>query len=131
MKILAIDLGKKKSVFCDYDSENGEHEFGKIDTQMEDLKTLVEQHQPERVVFEISSQAGWVYDLMMPQGVEIQVANPNHEAWKWRNVKRKNDRVDALKLAQLSAVNQLPMVYMPKPESASKTVINPFPSNLS
>jgi transposase len=41
------------------------------------------------------------------------VANPNHEGWRWRNVKRKTDRLDALKLARLSAAEQLPTVYMP------------------
>lgn len=43
----------------------------------------------------------------------FQVANPNHEAWRWRNVKKKTDRVDALKLARLSAVGQLPLVHVP------------------
>ena len=47
-------------------------------------------------------------------GVEVKVANPTNDAWKWKNVKRKTDRDDALKLAQLTTLNQLPTVYMPK-----------------
>jgi transposase len=43
------------------------------------------------------------------------VANPNHDAWRWKNVKNKSDRGDALKLAQLSAANQLPQVKVPSP----------------
>ena len=46
-------------------------------------------------------------------GVEVQVANTNHEAWRWTHVKHKTDRRDALKLAELSVMNQLPTVYMP------------------
>lgn len=41
------------------------------------------------------------------------MANPNHEGWRWKNVKRKTDRDDALKLAKLSAVDQLPTVQLP------------------
>ena len=46
-------------------------------------------------------------------GVPIEVANPNHEGWRWKNVKRKTDRDDALKLAKLSAASQLPTVKLP------------------
>jgi transposase len=44
---------------------------------------------------------------------DVQVANPNTEGWRWRNVKAKTDRMDALKLARLSAAEQLPLVHMP------------------
>ena len=58
---------------------------------------------------------GWVHDLASALGIEVQVANPNTEGWRWRRVKRKTDRDDALKLARLSAANQLPTVWMPRP----------------
>jgi len=47
--------------------------------------------------------------------VAVQVANANHEGWRWRNVKRKSDRLDAWKLARLSAAEQLPQVHVPPP----------------
>jgi transposase len=47
-------------------------------------------------------------------GVEVQVANTSDDAWRWRKVKKKNDRCDALKAAQLSAVNQLREVHVPR-----------------
>jgi len=43
-------------------------------------------------------------------------ANPNHEACQWKNVKRKTDKNDALKLAQLSPMNQLPTLQLPSAE---------------
>ena len=46
--------------------------------------------------------------------MELEVANPTHDAWRWRNVKRKTDRLDALKLAHLSAARQLPLVHLPQ-----------------
>jgi hypothetical protein len=30
MNILALDIGKYKTVFCDYVCESGEHEFGRV-----------------------------------------------------------------------------------------------------
>jgi transposase len=46
-------------------------------------------------------------------GVAVQVANTNDDAWRWRKVKKKNDHRDALKAAQLSAVNQIREVHIP------------------
>ncbi len=51
--------------------------------------------------------------MALTMGLQIQVANPNHEAWRWKNVKRKTDKDDALELAQLSAMNQLPTLQLP------------------
>jgi transposase len=47
--------------------------------------------------------------------LEIQVADPTQDAWKWKNVKRKTDQDDALKLARLSALEQLNLVHIPSP----------------
>ena len=46
--------------------------------------------------------------------VPVQVANGNDERWRWKTVKEKSDRKDALKLAQLSEMDSLPMVHVPK-----------------
>jgi transposase len=113
MKILAIDLGKFKSTVCLLKGETGEHSFAAIHTVAAEVHGQLAQHQPDRLVMEIGSAAGWVKDLAEAMGIHVQVANPNHEAWRWKNVKRKTDRDDALKLAQLSAMNQLPMVQLP------------------
>lgn len=113
MKILAIDLGKCKSVACKYEVGTDKHKYETVETSVEKLRELLVRVSPDRVVIEICSQAGWVSDLVREMGIELQVANPNHEGWRWRNVKRKTDRIDALKLARLSAVNQIPPVYMP------------------
>jgi transposase len=67
-----------------------------------------------RVVIEVGAQAGWVCDICEAHSVPVQVANPNHEGWRWKTVKRKTDRDDALKLAKLSAMDQIPCVVLPK-----------------
>jgi transposase len=113
MKILALDLGKYKTVGCAYESETGEHQFQRTFTTREAIQRLVQEIKPERVVIEICSIAGWVCDLLWELGVEVQVANTSDDAWRWRKVKQKDDRRDALKAARLSAVNQLRTVYIP------------------
>lgn len=117
MKILAIDLGNRKSVACIYDSSGKELGYKTIQTRPDQFQELYRQHRPDRLVIEISPLAGWVHDGAREAGVrEIEVANTNEDAWRWKHVKRKTDRRDALKLAQLSAMNQLKTVYIPKPE---------------
>jgi len=114
MDILALDLGKYKTVFCKYDSMSGEHEFGKIQTTPQQIHDLIVEMEPDRVVLEICTAAGWVVDIARVLDKEVEVANPLHEAWRWKNVKRKNDQEDALKLAKLSTMNQLPTVHIPE-----------------
>jgi transposase len=113
MKILSLDLGKYKTVGCDYERENGKHRFRATATTPAALQQLVKEVKPDRVVIEVCNIAGWVCDLLRGMGVEVQVANTNDDAWRWRKVKKKNDRCDALKAAQLSAVNQLREVHIP------------------
>lgn len=123
MNILAMDLGKNNTVFCFYDSQSGKSKYGKVIITPKRIHDLIAQYSPDRVVFEICSIAGWVYDTAKGLCCDVEVANPNTQAWRWKNVKNKNDRNDALKLAQLSAMNQLPTVHMPKPDVRQKRVL--------
>src|SRR5215470_20233188 len=116
MRILSLDLSKFKTVACDYEAETGRHQFVTVLTTHKGLHDLIVDREPDRVVIEICSMAGWVSDLVRALGIELQVANANDERWQWRKVKTKNDRHDALKLAQLSAVNQLRLVPVPQSE---------------
>jgi transposase len=116
MKILALDLGKYKTVGCDYERESGAYRFRGSFTTPAALQQLVKEVKPDRVVIEVCNIAGWVCDLLRELGVEVQVANTSDDAWRWRKVKKKNDRCDALKIAQLSAVNQIREVHIPRIE---------------
>ena len=123
MNILALDLGKYKTVFCDYNSVNGEHEFGKVKTTPQAIHDLIVEREPQRVVLEVCNIAGWVVDIAKTLGKETETANTTHDAWRWKNVKKKNDREDALKLAKLSAMNQLPTVYIPNKQVREKRAL--------
>jgi transposase len=116
MKILSLDLGKFKTVGCDYEAESGAHRFKSSFTTPAGLEKLVQEVKPDRVVIEVCSIAGWVCDVLRRLGIEVQVANTSDDAWRWRKVKQKDDRHDALKAARLSAVNQIHEVYIPQIE---------------
>jgi len=113
MKILALDLGNFKSVAIAYDTERGSGQYETVVTSKAAVAELVRRVQPERVVIEICPLAGWVSDEVRRQGIELEVAGTNEERSRWRKVKRKSDRKDALKLAQRSALQELKLVYMP------------------
>ena len=113
MLILAIDLGKAKSLACWYQSDDAAHEFRTVPTRPADFHALLLDRRVDRVVIEICDAAGWVVDLCRTLGVPVQVADTNQHAWRWKNVKNKCDREDALKLARLSAMDQLSLVHVP------------------
>src|SRR5262245_24264379 len=110
--ILAIDLGKYKCVACGYRATT-EPTFQAMDTSRADMIRLIGRTRPAVVVIEACSLAGWVHDLCDELGVRCRVANTAAEAWKFKHAKRKTDRDDALRLAQLFALGQLPEVVVP------------------
>jgi transposase len=111
--ILAIDMGKNKSVFCVYNPRNGEHRFGKVPTSPKDFHDLLTRHSDHLAVIEISPLSGWVSDLCGTLAVELKVVNTSSEQWSWKKVKDKSDRKDALKIATMQAMGQHRYVHMP------------------
>jgi len=67
---------------------------------------------PRRICFEASLGYGVLYDRLAPLAEQVQVAHPGHLRLIFRS-KRKNDRVDARKLALLLHLDQVPIVYVP------------------
>ena len=112
--ILAIDLGKFRSVACRFDTATGQHAFETIATTPTSVHDLLIDANPALLVIEACGVCGWVADLAGQLSIEVRVANVLGEAWRWRRVKRKTDRDDALKLAKLAATDQLPLVHVPQ-----------------
>jgi transposase len=119
-RILAVDLGKFNSVACVYERHTHAHRFVSVATTPQTIHDLLVEHQSSDpsdtlLVIETCDVAGWVYDIATALGMPIAIANPSHEAWRWTRVKRKTDKDDALKLAKLTLLGQLPTVHMPPP----------------
>ena len=76
------------------------------------LKDLAE---PISVCYEASCGYGPLYEAMSQFAVRVEVAHPGHLRLIFRS-KRKNDRVDAEKLAKLLYLGEVPTVHVPSPE---------------
>lgn len=111
--ILAIDLGKYKSVACSYERAEPSWQLTSFTTNRAELIKVLDKHQPSVVVIEACALCGWVRDLCVERGLPCKVANTSSEAWKFKHSKRKTDKDDALRLAQLEALGQLPTVAIP------------------
>src|SRR5881628_2182094 len=89
--ILAIDLGKYKSVACVHNQGTGEFGFTTFETTRAELRRLVSKEQPAVIIIEACLLAGWVHDLCGELGVNCLVAYPGkrigHRARKdvWRS----------------------------------------------
>jgi transposase len=113
--ILAIDLGKYKSVACLYRSADDQR-FTSFATSRDELARLIDRHRPAVVLIEACLLAGWVRDLCVQVGVPCRVANTATEAWKFKHLKRKTDRDDARRLAEVYVLGKFPEVALPAKE---------------
>ena len=111
--ILAIDLGKYKSVACVHDEAAGTFRFTSFETTRSEMHRLLTRDRPTVVLIEACLLAGWVHDLCAQLGIRCLVANTASEAWKFKHLKRKTDKDDAQRLAQLYRLDQLPTVTLP------------------
>jgi transposase len=124
-RILALDLGKFNSVLCVYDPLTHDHRFISAATTPQTIHDLLLAQQTDDpaatlLIVETCDVAGWVHDLAIALGINVAVANPAHEAWRWTRVKRKTDKDDALKLAKLAVLGQLPTAHMPSPQQRQR-----------
>jgi transposase len=121
--ILAVDLGRYKSVACVYARSTRQHTFRTLDTTPDDLTRLLARHPGAVVVIEACANAGWVHDHAAAAGHVVRVANTAAAAWKFQHLKRKTDRDDALRLAELEAIGQLPTVCLPDPPTRQRRML--------
>jgi transposase len=113
--ILAIDLGKYKSVAC-LSRSIPDQRFVKFSTCRAELTKLLDKLRPDVVLIEACLLSGWVHDLCAAKGVRCLVANTSSEAWKFKHLKRKTDRDDALRLVEIYRLGKFPTVHVPPKE---------------
>ena len=83
-KILAIDLGKFKSVTCLLETDTNATEFWTMATERYYLETVLKRYVPDLVVIEACAIAGWIHDICTSLGYRVLVCNPAQEPWKSR-----------------------------------------------
>ena len=131
MNFLAIDLGKFNSMICFFESKTRKTSYLQAATTRDYFRTVFSKHSVDLVVMEACGPSGWVKDLCDELGIPSLVCSTNEEAWRWKNVKRKTDRDDAFKLAQLAAMGQLKPTHVPDRNVREQRTLIKFRKTLS
>jgi hypothetical protein len=74
-RILAIDLGKFKSVACLYDAQSAAAEFQTLPTTPQAVHDLLVAFEPDRLVIEVCGIAGWIHDMATDLEISIESSN--------------------------------------------------------
>ena len=116
MYYIGLDVHKKSISYCVKDASGQIHAEGAIPATRFDLdrwmKTLP---QPWTAAMEATLFTGWIYDHLLPHAAALKVAHP----LMLRAIaaaKKKNDQIDANKIADGLRCNFLPECYMASTE---------------
>src|SRR3974377_1189183 len=112
MYYIGLDVHKKTISYCVKDASGQIHRQGTIGATRNELdwwvKTLP---QPWMVAMEATMFTGWIYDHLLPHAAQVKVAHPV----MLRAIalaKKKNDRIDAGKIADCLRCDFLPECHM-------------------
>ena len=101
--VFGVDLGDRTSHVCQLERRTGAVEMDeKVPTTREDFEVLFKAIPKSRVVMESSGSSPWASRVARAHGHDVIVANARKLRAIWDSP-RKNDRRDALVLAQLGA----------------------------
>jgi transposase len=101
---VGVDLGDQWSHYCILGLEGETLAEGQLRTTPQDVAEFFEALNAARVVVEVGTHSAWVQEVICGYGHEVLVANPRLMEGSKRR-KRKNDRIDANKLARLGRVD--------------------------
>lgn len=117
MLYVGLDYHYRSSAFCVLDSNGNpivsRNVRGSWQKVIDEL-TKVKERGPERmsVCFEANCGYGHLYDQLRKVASRVVVAHPGQVRLIFRS-KRKNDRIDAAKLAKLLYLDEVPPVWVP------------------
>ena len=101
---VGVDLGDQWSHYCILGLEGETLTEGQMRTTPQDVAGFFQALNGARVVLEVGTHSAWVREVICGYGHEVLVANPRLMEGSKRR-KRKNDRIDANKLARLGRVD--------------------------
>src|SRR5262250_2186299 len=101
---VGVDLGDQWSHYCILGLEGETLSEGQLRTTQADVAEFFQAITSARVVIEVGTHSAWVQEIIAGCGHEVLVANPRLMEGSKRR-KRKNDRIDANKLARLGRVD--------------------------
>ncbi len=112
MYYIGLDVHKKTISFSVKDAAGRVHQEGKIGSSQRELDAWVRTlPQPRMIAMEATIFTGWIYDHLLPHADSVKVAHP----LMLRAIaaaKKKNDRIDAAKIADCLRCDFLPECHM-------------------
>src|SRR5262252_7924673 len=97
---VGVDLGDQWSHYCILGLQGETLSEGQLPTREAEVAEFFHALPPARVVIEVGTHSPWMQEIIAGEGHEVVVANPRLMERSKRR-KRKNDRIDANKLARL------------------------------
>jgi len=101
---VGVDLGDRWSAYCILGLEGETLIEGQLQTTQPSVAQFFQGLPSARVVLEVGTHSAWMRELISGCGHEVLVANPRMMEGSKRR-KRKNDRIDANKLARLGRMD--------------------------
>ena len=101
---VGVDLGDQWSNYCILGLSGETLAEGQLGTRREEVTEFFQGLAISRVVVEVGTHSAWVQEVIAGLGHEVLVANPRMMEGAKRR-RRKNDRIDAGKLARLGRVD--------------------------
>jgi len=112
MYYIGLDVHKKTISYCVKDAAGCVHGEGKIGSTRRELDAWVRTlAQPRMIAMEATIFTGWIYDHLLPHAEKVKVAHPLM-LQAIAAAKRKNDRIDAAKIADCLRCDFLPECHM-------------------
>ena len=112
MYYIGLDVHKRTISYCVKDAAGRVHSEGKIGSTRRELDAWVRTlPQPRMIALEATIFTGWIYDHLLPHAEKVKVAHPLMVR-AIAAAKRKNDRLDAAKIADYLRCDILPECHM-------------------
>jgi len=112
MYYIGLDIHKKRIVYCLKNQDGTIVQQGVVAAERKALRQWAEElPTPWIGAMEATMFTGWVYDVLKAHALELKVAHPQMLK-AITAAKKKNDRADAERIADLLRVNLLPECYM-------------------
>ena len=113
---IGFDVHKKTVSYCMKAADGRIVEEGKLRATREALRQWARERQaPWRGAMEATLFSGWIYDALKPYAAELQMGHPAMMKAIGAS-KKKNDKLDARKIADLVRCDLLPACYVAPPE---------------
>jgi hypothetical protein len=116
MYYIGLDVHKKTISYCVKDAAGHVHREGKMGSTRSELDAWIQRlPQPRMMAMEATIFTGWIYDYLLPHAERVKVAHP----LMLRAIaasQKKNDRIDAGKIADCLRCDFLPECHMASTE---------------